>query len=102
VSIILLSRSAEADLEAIDDRTLEGFGLNQAIKNRQAFEESLWMLAATPTQGHRREDLDPPGRCFRYWAVLRRFLVVYEPMEEGHPRGAHPGWLAVPPTDPCG
>lgn len=40
-------------------------------------------LAKAPLTGHRREDLDPPGRSFRYLSVLKSFIIVYEAAGDG-------------------
>lgn len=78
-----LSRSAALDLNEIDLQTIERFGFDQADRTDAALYEAMHSLADMPTMGHRREDLDPPGRQFLYWPVLRRYLIVYQPSEEG-------------------
>lgn len=78
-----LSTSAERDLDEIDLRTIELFGFEQAERTDAAFFKTLNQLAEMPGMGHPRKDLDPPGREFLYWTVLRRFLIVYEPTEDG-------------------
>lgn len=78
-----LSRSAERDLNEIDLRTIELFGFEQAEETDSTFYKTLQQLAEMPRMGHSRKDLDPPGREFLYWTVLGRFLVVYEPGQEG-------------------
>lgn len=50
---------------------------------RANFERVLSILADTPTIGHLRDELDPPGHSFRYFVVMKRFIVVYEPTEPG-------------------
>ncbi|MEL6348621.1 MAG: type II toxin-antitoxin system RelE/ParE family toxin [Myxococcota bacterium] len=79
----VLSRSAELDLDEIDLQTIERFGFDQADKTSATFLEAMHTLAATPEMGQLRPDLDPPGRTFRYWTVLRRFLIVYLPVQDG-------------------
>jgi plasmid stabilization system protein ParE len=78
VSTFPLSRSADLDLDEIDLRTIELFGFEQAEKLDAAFYKAFHKLADLPQIGHRRSDLDPPGREFLYWTVLRRFLIVYQ------------------------
>ena len=78
-----LTSSACDDLHRIEDYTMEHFGLSQAL----ALHDEMWaafaQLADYPLSGHLREDLSPPGRSLRYWVVLRRFLIVYEPDDSG-------------------
>lgn len=83
MSTFSLSRSAELDLDEIDLRTIELFGFAQADKTDAAFYKAFHELGAMPRMGHRRSDLDPPGREFLCWTVLRRFLIVYEPTKGG-------------------
>ncbi len=80
---VLLSNAAAADLEEIGDYTLEKFGLNQAVKIRKQFEETLSALADAPLTAPRREEYDPPGKTFRYRFALKRFVIVYEPADDG-------------------
>jgi plasmid stabilization system protein ParE len=83
MSRILLSKLAEADLDQIDRQTIDRFGLNQAAKTLEAFWRATRDLADHPDMGHRREDLDPPRQILRCWPVLKRFLIVYRPMQDG-------------------
>lgn len=80
---VRLSRAAESDLEAIDDYTIEHFGLAQAIRTAATFEAALIHLADHPLSGRLNEEHSPPGRDFRYRLVLSSFVIVYEPWEEG-------------------
>jgi len=43
----------------------------------------LNILAGSPAIGHLRDELDPPGHAFRYFVVMKRFIIVYEPTESG-------------------
>ena len=83
MSRFLLSPSAELDLDEIDLQTIEVFGFSQAWRTATAFRDALQSLADEPGIGHRREGLDPPGWTFRYFTVLRRFVIVYQPSTEG-------------------
>ena len=47
------------------------------------FERVLTTLADNPLIGMQRVDLDPPGYSFRYFVVMRLFIVVYEPADPG-------------------
>lgn len=80
---VLLSRAAEADLDEIDAYTRETFGLGQAITLRKQFREALDLLAVSPLAAPNRPEYDPPGKSFRYRSVLRRFIIVYEPLSGG-------------------
>jgi len=80
---VRLSRAAESDLEAIDDYTLEHFGLAQAIRTAATCEAALINLADHPLSGRTNEEHSPPGRDFRYRTVLSSFVIVYEPWEDG-------------------
>lgn len=40
----------------------------------------LNMLADNPLIGMQREELDPPGQSFRYFVVMRLFIIAYQPM----------------------
>jgi plasmid stabilization system protein ParE len=80
---VTLSRSAAADLEAIDDYTIEHFGLPQAIKTAEALEAAMLQLADHPRSGRERADLSPSGRPFRFRTVMSAFVIVYEPWDKG-------------------
>ena len=80
---VLLSKAAALDLEAIDERTIESFGLEQARRTAERFREALRSLAAMPLSAPLREDYSPPGRLFRYRTVLGAFVIVYEPLSDG-------------------
>lgn len=80
---VSLSKAAAADLEAIDDYTIEHFGLNQAITTTERFRETFELLGEMPRSGQLRQEISPPGREFRYRTVLGSFVVVYEPADDG-------------------
>lgn len=80
---VSLSRAAERDLDAIDDYTIEHFGLEQAITTTERFREAFRGLADLPDSGQLRPDLSPPGRMFRYRTLLRSFVIVYERTDDG-------------------
>ena len=79
---VSLSKAAVADLEAIDDYTIEHFGLDQAIRTSERFRETFQLLGEMPRSGQLREAISPPGREFRYRAVLGSFVVVYEAADD--------------------
>ena len=83
MSRVVFSEAARLDRREITAYTVERFGLVQARRLRRHFEAVLDDLAESPLVGRANEELDPPGRSFRYLVVLRRFVVVYEPSEEG-------------------
>ncbi len=80
---IEFSEAARDDRRAITAHTVGQFGIRQARRVRTNFERVLSILAATPAIGHLRDELDPPGHTFRYFVVMKRFIVVYEPTESG-------------------
>lgn len=63
-------------------QTIDSFGFSQSIRLEQEFEKALTSLAENPALGSERSDLSPPGRVFRFWPVLKRFVIVYEPSTE--------------------
>lgn len=83
MSTVVFSQAVRADRVAITAYTVKHFGLEQARRLRERFETVINSLATSPLTGHRRPDLDPPGRSFRYVAVLKSFIIVYEPVEDG-------------------
>jgi toxin ParE1/3/4 len=83
MSKVVFSKAAGADRRAITAYTVKRFGVQQARRLRERFEATIAALAAAPHTGHRREDLDPPGRSFRYLSVLKTFIIVYEPTDDG-------------------
>lgn len=80
---VVFSEAARADRRAITDYTVERFGIGQARRLRANFARAVQTLAATPRIGSLREALDPPGRRFRYFVVMKRFVIVYEPTATG-------------------
>ncbi len=83
MSKVVFSKAARADRRAITAYTVKRFGIEQARRLRERFEATIDSLTAAPLTGHRREDLDPPGRSFRYLSVLKTFIIVYEPADDG-------------------
>lgn len=80
---VSLSLAAERDLDEIDDYTIEHFGLDQAIRTTERFRETFRGLAEMPFSGQLRPEISPPGRTFRYRTLLRSFVIVYEPTDDG-------------------
>ena len=83
MSKVVFSKASAADRRAITAYTVKRFGVQQARRLRERFEATIAALAAAPLTGHGREDLDPPGRSFRYLSVLKTFIIVYEPTGDG-------------------
>jgi plasmid stabilization system protein ParE len=81
MSKVVFSKAARADRRAIT--AYKRFGVEQARRLRERFEATINSLASAPLSGHRREELDPPGRSFRYLSVLKTFIIVYEPADDG-------------------
>jgi toxin ParE1/3/4 len=83
VSRIVLSAAARVDRREISAYTVERFGLAQARRLRDRLEATLDILAESPRIGRAHPELDPPGRSFRYFAVMRNMVIVYEPTDDG-------------------
>ena len=80
---IAFSVAARDDRRAITAYTVERFGIHQARRLRARFERVLNTLADTAMIGRTRHELDPPGRTFRYFVVMKLFVIVYEPTPSG-------------------
>lgn len=83
---VVLSEAARRDRRDITAYTVTHFthfGIAQARRLRDRFEATLAVLAAAPLSGHANAKLDPPGRAFRYFVVMKRFIIVYKPTEDG-------------------
>lgn len=83
MSRIVLSEAARRDRQEITSYTVERFSVQQARRLRDRFQTTLSVLAESPLIGHTNEELDPPGRAFRYHVVMKRFIIVYAPMADG-------------------
>ncbi len=83
MSRVVLSEAARSDRKAITQHTVARFGVEQARRLRDRFEAALNSLAESPLIGRTKEELDPPGHTFRYSVVLKSFIIVYEPTEDG-------------------
>jgi plasmid stabilization system protein ParE len=83
VTRVVLSAAAAEDRRAITAYTVERFGLEQARLLRDRLRAAFEALAETPHIGRLREELDPPGRSFRYFVVMRILIIAYQPTDEG-------------------
>lgn len=83
MTTIQLSAAARIDRREITEHTVERFGLSQARRLRDAFESALHNLAESPNLGRANEELDPPDHSFRYYPVMKRFIIVYQRTEDG-------------------
>ena len=83
MSRVVLSEAARDDRRAITQFTMLHFGIQQARRLRDRFESTLSLLAESPLAGHTNRELDPPGHSFRYFPVMKRFIIVYEPTQDG-------------------
>ena len=83
MTLPLFSEAARRDRREITEHTFRQFGMGQARRMREHFEAAFRLLADSPGSGRLRPDLDPQGRDFRYFVVMRRFVVVYEATESG-------------------
>lgn len=80
---IRFSRAAQADLDAIDDYTIQRFGLLQAKKTAAVFKQACDELVEFPGTGMQRPDLSPPNRPLRFRTVLTSFVIAYEARDDG-------------------
>ena len=83
MSKVVFSKAARSDRREITAYTVRRFGVEQARRLRQTFQAKIASLATAPLTGHRREEFDPPGRSFRYLTVMKSFIIVYEPADDG-------------------
>ena len=83
MSRVVLSEAVRDDRREITAFTVERFGIGQARRLRDQFQTTLNNLAESPLLGRTNEELDPPGRSFRYFVVMKSFIIVYEPTEDG-------------------
>lgn len=83
MSNVVFSKAARVDRREITAYTVKRFGIDQARRLRQTFQAKIATLASAPMTGHRHEELDPPGRSFRYAPVMKSFIIVYEPADDG-------------------
>ncbi len=74
---IVFSDSARQDRRDITAHTVDYFGMRQARRLRDNFGRVLTMLADNPMIGTLRPELDPEGRSFRYFVVMKTFIIVY-------------------------
>ena len=80
---MVFSEAARDDRREITASTRERFGLSQARRLRDQFQATLNNLAESPLIGRKNEELDPPGRSFRYFVLMKSFIIVYEPTDDG-------------------
>ncbi len=83
MSRVVFSEAARRDRRRITGHTAGRFGIQQARRLRDRFQAVLSTLAETPLIGRTDEDLDPPGHRFRYFVVMKSFIIVYEPTDDG-------------------
>jgi plasmid stabilization system protein ParE len=67
-----------SDIREIESYTADRFGANQVIAFLDKLQASLSVIAAMPGIGRLRPDLEPSGHRFRYHAILKCFVVVYD------------------------
>ena len=83
MSRVVLSAAARLDRREITAYTMRRFGIRSARRLRDRFQATLNILAQSPLLGRTNRDLDPPGHTFRYFVVMKRFVIVYEPTDDG-------------------
>lgn len=83
MSRVVLSEAARDDRREITAYSLERFGLDQARRLRDQFQATLNNLAESPLIGRKNQELDPPGHSFRYFVLMKSFIIVYERTDDG-------------------
>ena len=83
MSRVVLSTAARLDRREITAYTVRRFGIRSARQVRDRLRTALNALASSPLLGRTNKDLDPPARTFRYFVVMERFIIVYEPTDDG-------------------
>jgi plasmid stabilization system protein ParE len=83
MSKVVFSKAARADRRAITAYTVKHLGIEQARRLRKTFKTKIDLLANSPLTGHKRAELDPPSRSFRYLTVMKSFIIVYLPCDDG-------------------
>lgn len=83
MSQVVFSEAARNGRREITAYTVERFGIQQARRLREQFQATLSRLAESPLLGRSNKELDPEGHSFRYFVVMKSFLIVYEPTDEG-------------------
>jgi len=83
MSRVVLSEAVRRDRREITARTVERFGVQQARRLRDGFGAALTALAESPFLGRASEASDPSGHSFRYSVVMKSFIIVYAPAEDG-------------------
>ena len=79
MSRVVLSEAARDDRRELTAFTMKRFGIGQARRLRDLFQTTLNNLAESPLIGRTNEELDPPGQSFRYFVLMKSFVIVYEP-----------------------
>jgi plasmid stabilization system protein ParE len=79
---IQLSKAAAKDIHEIETYTLSKFGTTQTLSFLDKLEAALELISTQPAMGGLRPEFDPPNHQFRYQAILRSFVVVYEERED--------------------
>ena len=82
--------AARDDRRAITAYTVERFGIHQARRVRATFERVLNTLADTPMIGRPCDELDPPGRSFRYFVMMKLLRHRVRTDLNRNPRRPHP------------
>lgn len=78
MSRVVFSEAARIDRRSITAYSVERFGIEQARRLCERFQATLNALAEPPLLGRTNEDLDPPGHSFRYFVVMKIFIIAYE------------------------
>lgn len=80
---VQFSSAAADDIREIEAYTVSQFGSEQALNFLDKLQSSIDTIAAMPQMGSLRPALDPPSHQFRYHAILKSFVVVYDVTDNG-------------------
>ncbi|MBL4771006.1 MAG: type II toxin-antitoxin system RelE/ParE family toxin [Planctomycetes bacterium] len=83
MSQIEFSMAARLDRRKITINAAEFSGVDFARRLQGSLKSTLSMLADYPLAGHTWKELDPPDHSFRYYSVMGRFIIVYQPVDKG-------------------
>ena len=78
---VVLSKAADADLEAVFDYTLEAFGIDQAISYVSSFDDVFLTLAGNPEIGRERGEIRKELR-----SLTKGSHVIFYRMMKDHVR----------------
>jgi toxin ParE1/3/4 len=84
VTRVEIGDRARDDREQIITYTIDRFGEAQALRLGDRLRDALVMLGQSPSVGREAPSIHPTsGSRLRFFTIARRFIVVYEPIDDG-------------------